>query len=74
VVFPKPQMEKYSFSEKPLSVFSGNFEVVTKFKVSPTAPNGMALVPGKVRFQACNDVMCLAPKTLDVSLKVDISR
>src|SRR5438477_5586819 len=28
VVFPKPTMEKYEFSEKPLSVFTGGFEVV----------------------------------------------
>src|SRR5437879_2772643 len=33
VTYPKPQMEKYSFSEKPISVFSGNFDLVTKFKV-----------------------------------------
>src|SRR5437870_10812032 len=37
VVFPKPQMEKYSFSQTPLSVFTGDFELVTKFKVSANA-------------------------------------
>jgi DsbC/DsbD-like thiol-disulfide interchange protein len=72
VVFPKPSLEKYSFSEKPLSVFSGRFEVVTRFKVPPSAPLGPVTVEGKVRYQACNDRMCLAPKTVDVSLPVII--
>jgi thiol:disulfide interchange protein DsbD len=72
VVFPKPSMEKYSFSEKPLSVFSGQFEIRTRFKVAPNAPGGPAVMTGKLRYQACNDRMCLAPKTLDISLPVEI--
>src|SRR5579862_4652447 len=53
--FPKPQMEKYSFSEKPLSVFTGNFQVVTHFKASAKAAPGPATLTGKLRYQACND-------------------
>src|SRR5579872_3475309 len=30
VIYPKPQSEKYDFSATPLSVFSGNFEIVTR--------------------------------------------
>ena len=74
VIFPKPQMEKYSFSETPLSVFSGNFEVATKFKVPTSAIPGPSAVTGKLRYQACNDSMCLPPKTIDVKLQVDIVR
>src|SRR5207247_9824230 len=40
VVFPKPHIEKYEFSENPLSVFTGDFELVTKFKVAANAPGG----------------------------------
>src|SRR3954471_7389278 len=31
VVYPKPVQEKYEFSEKPLSVFTGKFEVTANF-------------------------------------------
>jgi thiol:disulfide interchange protein DsbD len=72
VVFPKPSLEKYAFSEKPLSVFSGDFEIRTRFKVAANAPVGPAVMTGKLRYQACNDRMCLAPKTLDVSLPVEV--
>ncbi len=72
VTYPKPQMEKYEFSEKPLSVYSGEFDVTTKFKVPAGAPPGPAILTGKLRYQACNDRMCLPPKTIDVPLTVEI--
>lgn len=74
VVYPKAQMEKYSFSAKPLSVFSGDFEIVTRFKVSQKARPGLGALTGKLRYQACNDRMCLPPKTIDVTLPVDVVR
>lgn len=72
VVYPKPQLEKYAFSDKPLSVFSGEFELATKFKVPANAPNGPAILEGKLRYQACNDRMCLPPRTVEVPLTVEI--
>lgn len=72
VVYPKPQLEKYEFSEKPVSVVSGDFEIVTKFKVPAKAPNGPAIITGKLRYQACTDRMCLPPKTVEVPLTVEI--
>ena len=72
VVYPKPQMEKYSFSEKPLSVYTGSFEIVTRFKVPAGAPFGDTVIPAKLRYQACTDRMCLPPKTVEVSLPVNV--
>ena len=74
IVFPKPVMEKYKFSKDLLSVFSGNFEVVTKFKVAPTAPLGPAAINGVVRYQACNDNGCQFPKDLNVAIQVMLTR
>src|SRR5580704_3697871 len=72
VVYPAPQMEKYSFSEKPLSVYTGNFEIVTHFKVPAGAAFGDTVIPAKLRYQACTDRMCLPPKTVEVSLPVNV--
>jgi hypothetical protein len=72
--FPVPTMEKYSFSEVPLSVFSGTFEIKTSFKVAPTAAPGPAAINGKLRYQACNNRECLAPRTMDVAVQVDLVR
>lgn len=74
VVFPNPVTEKYKFSKEPLSVYAGNFEVVTKFKVAPTAPLGPAAINGVVRYQACNDNGCQFPKDLNVAIQVMLTR
>jgi Thiol:disulfide interchange protein DsbD, N-terminal len=72
VGYPKPQLEKYSFSEKPLSVFTGDFEVVTSFKVPAGVPPGMRILSGKLRYQACTNKECFPPRTVEVKLPVDI--
>ena len=74
VEYPKPQMEKYSFSDKPLSVYTGNFDIVTRFKVPASAPPGPAVISAKLRYQACTDRMCLPPKTVDVNIPIDIQK
>jgi hypothetical protein len=71
VRYPQPAHEKYSFSEKPLSVFSGKFEIATRFKVSPAAGD-MGVMTGKLRYQACNDHECLQPKTVNVQFSLDV--
>ncbi|HEY2845136.1 MAG TPA: protein-disulfide reductase DsbD domain-containing protein [Bryobacteraceae bacterium] len=74
VVYPKPVMEKLGFSPVPLPVFTGRFELLTRFKVAASVPPGLVNLPGKLRYQACNDRMCLPPKTIDITLPVSVSR
>ena len=72
VQYPAPRSEKYSFSDKPLSVYTGSFELLTRFKVPSSAVAGQVMLTGKLRYQACTDRMCLSPKTLDVTVPVDL--
>jgi hypothetical protein len=72
VIYPKAQMEKLSFSTHPISVYTGMFEIQTKFKAPPGAMPGMAFMNGKLRYQACNNKECLAPRTVDVHVTLDI--
>ena len=71
-VYPKPKMEKYQFSEKPLSVFTGNFELVSSFKIPAGAQRGPGILLGKLRYQACNNNACFPPKTLEVRLPYEV--
>jgi len=72
ITYPKPALEKYSFSDKPLSVVTGEFTITTKFKIPADAPSGPSAQNGTLKYQACNDRMCFAPKTLPVTLTVNI--
>jgi hypothetical protein len=72
VAFPKPVMEKYAFAEKPLSVFTSDFVIETRFLAPASAQPGLAMALGKLRYQACTEKLCLPPKTIEVRLPVEI--
>jgi hypothetical protein len=74
IVYPKPDFRKVDFFAGPLPVFSGRFELLTRFKIPASVPPGLINIAGKLRYQACNDRMCLPPKTIDVTLPVSVSR
>ena len=68
VQFPEPRKEKYEFSEKPVSVFTGDFAIASTVK--PKAA-GFIVLTGKLRYQACNHNSCLPPKTIDIKIPAD---
>jgi len=72
IAYPKPSLEKYEFSEKPLSVFTGNFDVVANFKVAANAPAGPGAAVGQLRYQACSDRACFPPKTIEVAIPYQV--
>ena len=66
--YPDAEIVRYDFSEQPLSVYSGEFEIVTVLRAPKSLPAGLASMKGKLRYQACNDKACLAPATVDVAV------
>ncbi|HYK42026.1 MAG TPA: cytochrome c biogenesis protein CcdA [Thermoanaerobaculia bacterium] len=60
--YPAGAMKKFSFSEKPLSVYEGRFSI--EVPLTGTAP-AAAPISGKLNFQACNDTQCYAPASID---------
>ena len=73
IKYPTPTLEKYSFTAgKPISVVTGSFPLVTKFKVPADAVNGAAAETGTLRYQACNDHMCFPPKTVNVNVTISV--
>ncbi len=72
VSYPKPSLEKYQFADKPLSVFTGSFDLVANFKVAANAPAGPGAAVGQLRYQACNDRACFPPKTIEVTVPYQV--
>lgn len=71
-VYPKPEKGTFSFSTKPVSVYAGTFDIVSRFAVTAKTPTGASVLTGKLRYQACTDNMCMPPKTIDVRVPVEI--
>lgn len=72
IIYPKAKLEKFEFSEKPLSVFEG--KAVLKFSVRAlsTLTAGSHILTGKLTVQACNNQQCLRPQTIDVSVPLQV--
>jgi hypothetical protein len=72
IEYPKGHDEKYSFSEKPLNVLTGDFDIVVRLKAPASLQPQMHMLAGKLRYQACSDRACLAPKTVELRITADV--
>ncbi len=68
--YPKP--EEIKVGTETLTVFTGDFNIESRFAVPQRAHPGSSTMNGKLRYQACNNQMCLRPATVDVHVPVSI--
>ena len=73
VVYPKGQLETFSFSKKPLNVYQGKVVLLLPVNALATALLGEQHIPLKLRYQACNNEFCLPPATLSLEAAVNIA-
>ncbi len=73
VSYPAGQRLKVAFDENPLAVYTGEVTVKVGLSAARGAVSGRHALKGKVRFQACNDQVCLAPATVPFTLEVTVS-
>jgi thiol:disulfide interchange protein DsbD len=62
IVFPPAVDLKQAGVDQPLAVFEREFAIGVVFSVAPEMARGEFVVPGQLRYQACNDTTCFAPK------------
>jgi len=66
VVFPQATEFAQIGQSQPLLVFEHEFAIGVQFDVAPAMAAGRIDVPGRLRYQACDDRLCYAPVTADV--------
>jgi thiol:disulfide interchange protein DsbD len=67
IVFPAPTDLKQAGLDQPLAVFEQNFVIGLRLTVRGGVPPGDVVVPGRLRYQACDASMCYVPTTVPVS-------
>jgi hypothetical protein len=72
VTYPHAESLKVEGTEKPLAVFTGNFDLVANFKVAASAAAGPGAATGKLKYQACSSKACYPPKTIDVTVSYQV--
>ena len=73
VTYPAGEPVKLAFDENPLSVYSGRFTVKVALAAARTAVNGTHALAGRLRFQSCNDEVCLAPASVPFTIEVTVT-
>jgi DsbC/DsbD-like thiol-disulfide interchange protein len=67
VVYPAASDLKQAGQKKPLAVFEHEFELTINGRVATEAAKGERMIPGRLRYQACNAQTCFPPASADVT-------
>ena len=70
VKYPDPLTRTFEFADKPLAVYEGETLVTVRLKADRTAKAGRTNLAATLRVQACDEKVCYAPGTRDVSIPV----
>ena len=60
-VFGSPKLESWDCSDKPTTVFTGDFQMVTRSRVLRGTEPGTIAIAGKLQRQGFNECICLRP-------------
>ena len=71
VKYPKGELKRFAFSDKPLSVYAGTVRFEAELP-GPPGTGGPVALSGEVAYQACNDEQCFPPARIPLSTSVEI--
>lgn len=66
ITYPPGKMRRFEFSDEPISVYENRAYIGFKVKVPSNYRGGTIRVKADVRYQACTDEVCYAPKTKSI--------
>lgn len=73
IVYPKAVDFNQEGAKEPLLVFGDQFDIVVRLKLSPDLAAGPLVVPGRLRYQACNDTICFIPARAETAWKFTVA-
>jgi thioredoxin:protein disulfide reductase len=72
IVYPKSVITKVSWSDELVALYAGHTVLFAEGHVNATAQPGTMKLEGSLRYQACNDQVCIAPKNIPVVIEIKI--
>ncbi|MGD0057876.1 MAG: cytochrome c biogenesis protein CcdA [Verrucomicrobiia bacterium] len=72
IVYPKGVTTKVAWNDEPVALYTGRTIIFAEGHVSADAKTGPVKLEGSLRYQACNDSVCIAPKNIPVALDTEI--
>jgi len=72
-IYPQGKLWKFDFSPERLNVYEGKVTLLLKLEVQNDAPLGTLKLPLRLRYQACNDTVCLPPVRKSLAAEFEIA-
>ncbi len=73
ITYPSEREYRFDFAPEPVAVYEGDAPIFFTLTASEQLPPGEVVLEATLRVQACNNEVCLAPATLDLTIPVEIS-
>ncbi len=73
ITYGEPETKKFGFSDEPMSVYEGEFLIGITVRAFDGATAGTHELTGTLRYQACDDTSCYAPKTVPVTMALEVA-
>ena len=70
--YPPPVDYKFSFAEEKLAVYAGTLRLPVRLRVPAGAAPGSVIVPAALRYQACDERICLPPVEATAELELTL--
>lgn len=70
--YPEPERRAYSFSEVELQVYEGKVVLGARIRVGKSIPQGKNVLKASFLYQACDEVSCMAPETLEFEIPFQV--
>jgi hypothetical protein len=72
--YPAGELRQLPFSKKKLLVYTGQVILRMKLEADSAAPLGAQQIPLSLRYQACNNSMCLPPVNVPVAIHLTVAK
>ena len=72
ILYPSPIDMQFGFSDKPVSVFEGEFDIKGVLEVSEQVQSGDYNLVLNLTYQACNNQSCMAPVTITDTISISV--
>ena len=73
IIYPRGELHTFTFTKIPLNVYQDKVVLRIPLTAQSDAPTGTLHIPLKLRYQACNNEVCLPPVKVDVDATVTVA-
>lgn len=72
ITYPPGQQTKVEWADAPVPLYEGRVVIFADGRLSAGATRGPFKLTGTLRYQACDDKTCLAPKTVPLTVETEV--